>query len=255
MSERGQMVMVWWGLIFMYIFGFTLWGLLHMWPTPPAYWTAAEVVSFYKEHSSDMRLGAMISSWTSAFAMPIQIVVACQMLRAERNYSGPPIWAITTLISGALMSMFLVFPAIIWGTAAFTPDRDPNTLLALHELGTLTFMTTDQFYIFGMVAIGLFSLFHKDPGDGTWPFPRWFGYFTLWAAIAFEPGAIAFVTKHGLFAWNGLFIFWVPVVVYSVWMSVLCYKMLRALKAQKALAQPWRDPLHTPVVRTSSAAS
>lgn len=229
MSERGQKILIIWGLVFMYIYGFCLWGLLRFMPPPPAYWSATQVAHFYVENEFQIRLGAMITSWTGAFALPISIAAACQLWRVEK---GVPVWSLTTLISGGLMSMFLVFPPILWGVAAFTPERAPDATLALHELGTLTLTTTDQFYIFGMVAMGIVSLSHKDPGDGSWPFPRWMGFFTFWTAIAFEVGAIAFMTKHGPFAWNGLLVFWMPLIVYGTWMTVLCVMMLRALRVQ-----------------------
>ena len=39
------------------------------------------------------------------------------------------------------------------------------------------------------------------------PFPRWWGYTSLWITIMFEAGAIAFVPRSGPFAWNGLLVF------------------------------------------------
>lgn len=232
-SARGQTILIWWGLIFMYIFGYCIWMMGFM-PPPPASWGADQVAAFYRDNNFDIRLGAMITSWTSAFAVPIAIACACQLRRVEK---GVPVWSITTLISGGLMSMFLVFPPLIWGVAAFTAERDPGLTLILHELGTLTLTTTDQFYIFGMIAIAMVSLRFKDPGDGSWPFPRWMGYYTLWAAVAFEVGVFAFMTKTGPFAWNGAVVFWMPLTVYGSWITVISFMMLRSLKVQAAQAR------------------
>jgi hypothetical protein len=131
------------------------------------------------------------------------------------------------------MSMFLVFPPIVWGAAAFSVDRLPDATAALHDLGTLTLVTTDQFYIFQMIAITYLSLQQKKD-DPLNPFPRWMGYFTLWAALAFEVGALAFMTKTGPFAWNGAFVFWMPFVVFGTWITVISWTMLRALSRQQA---------------------
>jgi hypothetical protein len=62
------------------------------------------------------------------------------------------------------------------------------------------------------------------------------GYFTLWAALAFETGAIAFLTKTGPFAWDGALVYWMPFVVFGSWVSVTSYSMLKALKRQAAAA-------------------
>ena len=234
-SERGQTILIWWGLIFMYIFGITLWGLLHMMPPPPADLPAEAVAAFYVEHGFQIRLGAMVASWCSAFMVPIAVAATCQMLRVEK---GVPVWSIAQLVGGVLMSMFLVFPPILWGVAAFTPTRAPEITQIMHELGTLTLATTDQFYIFQMIAIFVLSLAHKDEKkDGSWPFPRWFGYLTLWAAIAFEVGAFAFTTKTGPFSWRGAIVYWMPLSVFGFWVTVFAAQMLRALKVQAAQAK------------------
>lgn len=234
MSERGQIILVWWGLIFMYIFGFCIWMMGFM-PPPTPMLDAEQVAAFYRNNNFDIRIGAMITSWTSAFAVPITIAATCQLLRVEKGTT--PVWSITTLISGGLMSMFLVFPPLVWGVAAFSAERNPELTLILHELGTLTLTTTDQFYIFGMIAIAAVSFQFKDPGDGSWPFPRWFGYFTLWAAVAFEVGAFAFMTKKGAFAWNGAMVYWMPLVVYGSWITVISVMMLRSLHVQLRMAK------------------
>jgi hypothetical protein len=64
------------------------------------------------------------------------------------------------------------------------------------------------------------------------PFPRWFGYFTAWTALMFEAGAIAFLTRTGPFAWNGLLVFWSPVLLFGAWMVVMIVLLFRALARQ-----------------------
>jgi hypothetical protein len=102
----------------------------------------------------------------------------------------------------------------------------------MHEIGMLTLVTTDQFYIFQMVAIVYISLTQKIDPDS--PFPRWMGYFTAWAAFMFELGAIAFIPKTGPFSWNGFFVFWCPFVIFGTWVLAMSISMLRAIKRQQA---------------------
>jgi hypothetical protein len=229
MSTRGQAVLIWWALIFMYIFGFTLWGLLHMMPPPPATLGASGVAAFYADHHFDIRLGATIASWTSAFMVPFSTAVAIQLSRLEK---GVPVWSILQFAGGILMSIFLVLPPVFWGVAAFTPSRPAEVTALMHELGTLTLTTTDQFYIFQMIAITWVSLTQKGGPDS--PFPRWIGFFTLWAALAFEVGAISFNTKTGPFAWDGAIVYWMPLVVFGAWVTTVSIAMLRALARQGA---------------------
>lgn len=42
-------------------------------------------------------------------------------------------------------------------------------------------------------------------------FPRWLGYYNLWAALIFTPGTFNMFFHHGPLAWNGFIVFWIPV--------------------------------------------
>ena len=122
-----------------------------------------------------------------------------------------------------------------WGIAAFNPSRPAEVTALMHETALLTLVTTDQFYIFQMIAIVYVSLTQKtDPHS---PFPRWMGYYTLWAALMFEVGAIAFLPKTGPFSWSGLFVFWCPFLIFFTWMTVLAVCLLRAISLQRRAEQ------------------
>lgn len=58
-------------------------------------------------------------------------------------------------------------------------------------------------------------------------FPRWLGYFSLWAA-ALEPfSAVSVFYYSGPFSYNGLVVFWVPGVSFFVWVSILAFVQVR----------------------------
>lgn len=252
LSERAQIILVWWALIFMVIFGAALWALQGMVPPPSPKLPAAEIAEFYRQNASRIKIGAMITSWTSAFMVPLAIVISAQMLRLEK---GVPVWSIAQVIGGATMSMFLVFPPIIWGVAAFDPDRPAEITKMLHEMGALVLVTTDQYYMFQLFAIIYFSWMHKQ--DELSPFPRWLGWVTLWAGIIYEVGPIGFMFKHGPFAWNGLFVFWFPFVTFGIWITIMSVSLLSAIKRQRAalgdsIAPAYR---HEAGVGTASLAS
>jgi hypothetical protein len=227
MSERAQRILLWWGLTFTLIYGLVWWRLFHMMPPPTAKWSADEIARFYVEHGSDIKLGATIAGWTSGFMVPIAVVVAIQISRHEK---GRPVWAATALAGGTLMSIPLVLPPIFWGTAAFTPTRAPEITAIMHELAMLTFVTTDQYYIFMWVAIAVIGLIPSAVRHS--PFPRWFGYYTAWTALMFETGAVAFMTRSGPFAWNGLLAFWLPVVTFFAWIVVMAIQLFKAIAGQ-----------------------
>ena len=227
MTARSQRILLWWGLTFMVVYGLVWWGLFHMMPPPSAKWSADEIARFYVHNGSEIKIGATIASWTSGFMVPIAVVVAIQIARHE---DGKPVWASLALAGGALMSIPLMLPPIFWGVAAFTPTRAPDVTAIMHELAMLTFVTTDQYYIFMWVAIAFVALLPNTVAYT--PFPRWFGYYTAWTALMFEAGALAFLTRSGPFAWNGLLAFWSPVVTFFAWMIVMAVLLFKAIALQ-----------------------
>src|SRR5262249_9513362 len=85
MSARSQTILVWWALIFMAIYAAAFIGLLKMVPPPPATLPPEAVASFYARNALSIRLGAVIASWTSAFAVPLAVVISVQLARLEKG--------------------------------------------------------------------------------------------------------------------------------------------------------------------------
>lgn len=229
MSEQSQKVILWWSLGFMIVFGLSWTFLLGMVPTPPAYWTPSEVAAFYAENATRIKLGAFVASYTSAFMVPFSTVVSVQMARIEK---GTPVWAMLSFAGGILMSIFLVFPPLMWGVCAFHPARLADATSLMNEYANLMLATTDQYYIFQMVGIVCVSL-KQDPHPDS-AFPRWMGWGTLWAAAIFELGAPAFFFKTGPFAWNGVLVFWLPFFTFFTWLATMFFTMFRAIGRQSA---------------------
>jgi hypothetical protein len=138
------------------------------------------------------------------------------------------------LIGGVMTSIFVVFPPILWGIAAFSPERPAEITLLIHQCAAIIFVTTTQYFIFQIVAIAVVAFTQKvDPHS---PFPRWFGYLSIWIAFLTEIAVAGYLTKTGPFAWNGLFVFWLPLGAASLWLVMLAVMMLRALGRQRAHA-------------------
>jgi hypothetical protein len=228
MSERVQRVLLWWALASGLIFFAASAFLCHMIPPPHADQSAQEIAAFYQEHAADIRVGALVAGWTSGFMLPFSVVMYVQARRLE---IGAPVWSTVLLVSGVMMSLFFVLPPIFWGVAAFTPYRSPEVTAGIHQLAMLTLVTTDQYYIFGWVAIVVLCL--RATSVPHSPYPRWMAYFTCWTILAFELGVFGFVTRTGPFAWHGLLVFWSPLVLFGAWLLTMFVILLRCLKEQE----------------------
>jgi hypothetical protein len=231
-SERSQIAILWWGIGLAVIYGLAFVFLLHMVPPPDPMWGLERIAAYYSGHRTSIVIGATICAWTGAFMLPILAVLAKQMARVEGGRE--PIWAWLSLVSGAMMSLFLALPPIMWGAAAFTSGRSADATSALHDLGMLTLVTTDQFYIFLWVAVSVTCWRPATALVSHNPFPRWWGYLSLWMTVMFEAGAFAFLTRTGPLAWDGLLAFWSPLTLFTLWIIIQCRLTLKALRGQMA---------------------
>jgi hypothetical protein len=228
-SIRSQIALVWWSLVLAIVFGLAFGFFLHMIPPPRASMSAEQIKSWYLSRDGEIKIGAMIASWTSAFMVPLFVVIGAQMRRVE---TGFPIWTMATIVGGGLTSVLLVIPPIIFGAAAFHADRAADATASIHDLGVLMLVTTDQYFIFPWVAIIVTCLRPGSPAN--WPFPRWFGYLNIWFVGLAELGAIAYNFDTGVFSWRGLFPYWLPFGLFGGWVILTSVLLLRALKAQLA---------------------
>lgn len=229
--HRAQSAILWSSIISVSLWGFGYIWLMGLFPLPDATLGAQEVAAFYAANALKIKIGAMICSWTGAWQVPFAVVLFVQMARLEK---GMPVWSILQLAAGSMSSLFLVLPPLFWGVAAFSADRAPELTLLMHELANLTFVTTPQFGLFQFSAIAIVILTQKADVESA--FPRWTGYLTIWTLFAFELGAFGFLTKVGPFSWNGLFVLWLPVCVFSAWFGTMSLILLRAIKRQAAAA-------------------
>jgi len=240
-SENSQLWILRWGIAMAVIYGFCFIVLLKQVPLKDPEWSAAEIARFYSDNHTAILWGAVITSWTSAFMMAILTVVSIQMARVE--VGGAKIWAPLALVSGALMSLFQVLPPLFWGAAAYTKDRVASEATAvLHEVGCLIMATTDQYYIFLWVGVSVLCFRPVTAEIPNNPFPRWWGYGSLWITLMFEAGAFAFIPRTGPLAWDGILVFWSPLTLFAVWISIQSWLLARAIKGQMAAKDAGTEP-------------
>jgi hypothetical protein len=227
MSVRTQQILLAWTVLFAVAYVLALAFLLDMIPPPPATLSAHELADWYSARHTSIGVGAVVSSICSGFMLPLSTVIAVQLARIE---GGWKVWPIAALGGGVMTSIPMVLPPLFWGAAAYTPSRDAQITALAHEIGTLIYVSVVPYYLFLFVAVIVFCL--RKPTAAHSPFPRWFGYLTAWIALMFEAGPIAFLTKTGLFAWDGLLAFWIPFILVIAWLSAMIPLLANALRHQ-----------------------
>jgi hypothetical protein len=223
MSPRVQSLCAWCGPLFVVVFfaGMLLAGFL---PPPSPQDSAREVASFYADDTDLVRFGLFVMMVAAMLTGPFVAVISVQLRRIEGDR---PTMAYTQLIGGALGVFAIVIPVLIFTAAAFRPERSPEITQALNDLAWLPFVMNFVPVIMQCVAIAAAVLADRRPDP---IFPRWVGYYNLWAAVLFIPGGLVTFFKQGAFAWNGLLAFWLAAVVFGTWFIVMSIMLRRAIQ-------------------------
>jgi len=139
MSYRTQRICLWMAPLAMVLFtiGFVIIG--GFLPPPSPSLSATEVVAFYGENTNGKRLGLAITMVAAAFTVPFVAALTVQMRRIEGPAS--PL-AFTQLGVGTLGWVAFALPVMILEAAAFRVDRNPDALLAIHDIGWIMLVGT-----------------------------------------------------------------------------------------------------------------
>lgn len=227
MSTSAQRWCVYSGLWMLVIFLIGFWVVAGFIPPPSPQSSGPELVRLFSEDRTRIRAGMIVSVFAAAFLASWSAALTVQMLRMSR---GNAVLAYANLALGALFVLEFIFSLVIWQSMTFRP-RDPEILLAMNDTAWLLFTTITSTPVLQTAVIGAAILRDKH----TRPLmPRWSGYLNLWVGLVFLSGTMTVFFHDGPFAWNGLFTWYVPVVVFGIWIITLSILMLRAIAREES---------------------
>ncbi len=214
------------GYLVIALFGFAFWPLAKFIPVPSPLLSATQVAAIYANNTNGIRFGMLFMSLSGAVFAPFVAVISIQMKRIE---GASPILTYTQLCSGSIGALFFIIPAIIFGVAAYRPDRPPELTLLLNDLAWFFAVMPVAAAFMQNLAIAL-AIFGDKRANPV--FPRWLGYFNIWVALLFAPGALITFFKSGPFAWSGLLAFYVAGTVFAAWFFVMVTMLVKAIDQQ-----------------------
>ena len=100
-------------------------------PPPAPSDGAQKVARFYAEHADRIRAGLVLTMIAGALTAPFVAAITVQMRRIEGEFSP---FAYTQLGTGMLGVLFFVLPVMIMQAAVFRTDRNPESILAIHDI-------------------------------------------------------------------------------------------------------------------------
>lgn len=223
MNTRTQRMCLWCGPLMAIVF-FVGFGLIARFiPPPQPALSATEIADLYRQHSLRIRLGVQMAMWAGVLCVPWVIAVGLQMKRIEGRFA--PL-AYVQIALGLLLPLEFIVPLYFFQAAAYRPERSAEVVQALNDLGWLPFTGLVYTVVAQAIVIGAAILADKR----TTPiFPRWAGYFSIWAGLLMAPASLDVFFINGPLAWNGAIAWWVLLVAFFVWLIGLTVVTFQAI--------------------------
>jgi hypothetical protein len=209
--------------------------------------TAAETVANYTDDLTAVRIGCVFMIMSSLFYCVWAVVVT---LYTRENEGHRPALFWIQMLSLACCEVVVLMIGFFWGVAAFRAgDVSPEVTQALNDLGWFGVLFTGAPFAAYMAALAVSIFLDRSERPA---FPRWVAYYNLFVMTwMFEAAGLIFF-KHGAFSQNGLMVFYVPMVMFFVWILIMSTMTIKAVnREQEELAADERKaPTETPEART-----
>jgi hypothetical protein len=223
MNRRIEQLCAWCGPAFVVVFVVGLWFVAGLIPPPSASDSAEHIAAFYRAHAGQVRLGMLICMLGSVLLAPFVALISRQIRQSSPRLE---LLADVQLICGVIGIVILLLFELLLATIAFRPDMSPQVLRALNDLAWTTLLWPFSPFSLEYAAIGLAVLTDRREHPLH---PRWVGLVSLLVAALFALGGPTLWAMHGAFSWDGLLTFWVVLGSFGLWVSVMCWSMIRAI--------------------------
>jgi hypothetical protein len=202
-------------------------NLAGFFPPPSPSLDADGTAELFAQSPNRIRFGAILLMFAAVLYWPFSVAIAIQMRRIE----GPshPL-ASTQLLTASGTAIAIMLPSFLWLAAAYRLSTPAEIVQVLNDIAWLMFLGAIPPALIQVLAIAACVLLHPKQRV----FPRWFGYFNLWAATGFLVGEAIFFFQAGPFAWNGLVSFWLAATVFFTWTVVCWYQLYCAVTARRS---------------------
>lgn len=224
MNRNVQLACAWSGLVMVVIWVVSFIVLAGFIPPPSPQSGQQAILRMFTDHAVEIRIGLILTMFASALLVAWAAVIAVQMARIEGKR---PVLAIIQVAQASLLSLEFIIPVMVWQTAAYRPSPARIQLVyMLNDMGWLMFVGVISSAVLQCLALGIAILIDKREQP---IFPRWSGYLSIWTATLLAPAGVVPLFKDGLFAWNGLLGFWIPLTIFCIWVTSMTWVLIRAI--------------------------
>lgn len=219
-------------------------GIANFWmPVPADAGLEATHQWFAVDHKWGILIGCTLFYIAAGFLTPSSIQFGIMLSKIEGRW---PVWSLTTAVCGIFISLIVFFNACAWMVAAYRPETGADVAQSWYDWAWFAFLLGWIYLSIEMISTAVVEL--QDTRD-TPMVPRWFSWFTIAGGVAIVTAAGPAFFKSGPFAYHGLLAFYMPVVVWGVYLNGNAWFMWQELGREAAGArspavsgQPVRQP-------------
>lgn len=191
---------------------------------PSAADPAAKVVAEYLANTTRIRIATVIFIFSSILYTTWSVSIIQMVRRRERQW---PILFNIMMISVACEVVVVMFIGFFFGCAAWRPgETSPAVTQALNDLGWLGVLFTGAPFALFQLALAATTLMDNSARP---PFPRWSAYLNIFASVFMCEASMLLFFKTGPFSQNGVLVFYVPMIVFFVWIITFSILTIRAI--------------------------
>lgn len=196
---------------------------------PSAADPANKVVSDYLANTTGIRVATVIFIFSTILYTTWSASIIQMVRRRERQW---PILFNIMLISVACEVVVVMLIGFFFGAAAWRPgETSPEVTQAFNDLGWLGVLFTGAPFALFQIALAVSILMDRSERPA---FPRWSAYFNLFASFFMCEASLLLFFKTGPFSQNGVLVFYIPMVVFLVWIVTFSILTVRAVNAESA---------------------
>lgn len=217
MDGRIRLLFAWCGLVGGSLIGIGLLVVAQIVPAPSAAEGATQIAGFYRDNADQVRAGLLMAMLGASLMFPFLVLIMVQLKQSDARLA--PL-AYTQLVAGAAFMLMFLIPILLWGVAAFRPDRSPASTQLINDAASTIFYWGFAPGTVECAAMGVAVLLDRSEHP---IFPRWVGCVDLFTAVTYACGAPALFVKTGAFGWDGVFTLWLPFAGFAAWLGATSY--------------------------------
>jgi hypothetical protein len=140
-----------------------------------------------------------------------------------------PLWSVTEFVCGIFISLIIFFNACSWIVCSYRPEFSADVIQAFSDFAWFAFLLGWAYLALEMIATAIVELQDKREKPMV---PRWFAWATIAGSIILVGAGGPAFFQSGPFAYHGLLGFYVPMVIWGVYLNGTAIYMYKELNRE-----------------------